>query len=230
MYINNALSAATVPLGASARPDDVQRPPEAFDSVEERAGPDGPVEETRDTAEAETGRERPRGVTELTPEEERMLRELQQRDRDVRAHEQAHVAVGGRYVTSGASYDYQTGPDGRRYAVGGEVSIDTSRPADPEEAIQKARVIQAAAMAPADPSPQDYRVAAQARMMESQARGDARTQRQEEARAAAEEGAEQRRAAGDDADEDPMASRDRLARRMAEVDQPSRTPVLQEVA
>ncbi|MCG5500584.1 putative metalloprotease CJM1_0395 family protein [Ectothiorhodospira lacustris] len=229
MYVNNALSAAMVPTGVSTRPD-VQRPPEAFDAVEERAGPDGPVEETRDTEEAGTERERPRGVTELTPEEEQMVRELQQRDRDVRAHEQAHVAAGGRYVTSGASYDYQTGPDGRRYAVGGEVSIDTSRPADPQEAIQKARVIFAAAMAPADPSPQDHRVAAQARVMESQARSDARTQRQEEARVAAEAVVEKRRSARDDADDDPMAARDRLARHLAEVDQPSRPPVLLEVA
>ena len=122
--------------------------------------------------------------TELTPEEERELRELQQRDRQVKMHEQAHVVAGGQYVTRPPSYDYETGPDGRQYAVGGEVSIDTSRPSDPEEAIDKARVVQRAALAPVDPSPQDYRVAAEARQMEAEARRELVQQRAEEAREA----------------------------------------------
>jgi hypothetical protein len=50
--------------------------------------------------------------------------ELARRDREVRAHEQAHAAVGGSYAGA-PSYTYSRGPDGQRYAVGGEVSIDT---------------------------------------------------------------------------------------------------------
>jgi hypothetical protein len=95
---------------------------------------------------------------------------LKKRDQEVRAHEQAHVAAGGRYVKGGASYSYSTGPDGRRYATGGEVSIDTSPGRTPEETIQKAQAIRAAALAPAQPSGQDLSVASAASSMEAAAR------------------------------------------------------------
>ena len=85
---------------------------------------------------------------------------------------QAHLAVGRDLVRGGASYSYQTGPDNKRYAVAGEVSIDTSPGRTPEETIPKAQHIRATALAPADPSPQDHSVAAQASRME----GDARTE------------------------------------------------------
>jgi hypothetical protein len=107
----------------------------------------------------------------LASEEENALRELKRRDQQVRAHEQAHIASGGRYIRSGAQFTYQTGPDGRRYAVGGEVSIDTSPvPGDPEATIRKEEAVARAALAPADPSPQDRTVAATARQVIAQAR------------------------------------------------------------
>ncbi len=65
------------------------------------------------------------GRTELTAEEIKEVTELQKRDKEVRQHEYAHIAAAGAY-SQGVSFQYQTGPDGRRYAVGGEVSIDTS--------------------------------------------------------------------------------------------------------
>lgn len=95
---------------------------------------------------------------------------LQARDREVRAHEMAHVAAGAGLVTRGASYTYQTGPDGQRYAIGGEVGIDTSPGRTPEESLSKAERIRAAALAPAEPSGQDRQVAAQAARMASEAR------------------------------------------------------------
>lgn len=101
-------------------------------------------------------------------------------DREVRAHEQAHLVAAGPYATSGPSYTYATGPDGLLYAVGGEVNLDVSPdPSNPEVTIQKARVIQAAANAPADPSSQDRMVAAQAAQMEQAAQQElaARNQR-----------------------------------------------------
>jgi hypothetical protein len=105
------------------------------------------------------------------PAIQRVLAELSARDREVRAHEQAHVAAGGALITSGPSYTYQTGPDRRRYAVGGEVGIDTSPVrGDPEATLGKAARIVAAALAPAQPSAQDYRVAGQAQQMAGQAR------------------------------------------------------------
>ena len=99
---------------------------------------------------------------ELTPEEMRQLDELQARDREVHAHEQAHIAAGGRYVRSGASYHYQTGPDGKKYAIGGEVSIDTSEEKDPRATIRKMETVRKAALAPARPSAKDRAIASQA--------------------------------------------------------------------
>lgn len=97
------------------------------------------------------------------------LRDLKARDREVRAHEQAHQAVGGQHAGS-VSYTYQRGPDGNQYAVGGEVSIDLSPvQGDPQATIEKMRTVRAAAMAPAEPSGQDRAVAAQAMQLMLQA-------------------------------------------------------------
>ena len=116
------------------------------------------------------------------PAVQRVIAELSARDREVRAHEQAHAAAGGELITSGPSYTYQTGPDRRRYAVGGEVGIDTSPVhGDPEATLDKAARIVAAALAPAEPSSQDYRVAAQANQMAAQARVELAQQRAREA-------------------------------------------------
>lgn len=107
----------------------------------------------------------------LTEEEQKQVEELKARDAEVKAHEQAHIAAGGSYVRGGARYDYQTGPDGKKYAVGGEVSIDTSAvEGDPQATINKAQVILKAALAPAEPSGQDKAVASQARQMMASAR------------------------------------------------------------
>lgn len=73
---------------------------------------------------------------------------------------------------SAASYSMQTGPDGKRYAIGGEVQIDISPGQTPEETIRKARIIQAAALAPAEPSAQDRSIAARAKAMEMQAEAE----------------------------------------------------------
>ncbi|MBA2849144.1 hypothetical protein G4V39_00090 [Thermosulfuriphilus ammonigenes] len=106
----------------------------------------------------------------LSPEELAEIRRLKQIDAQVRAHEMAHLTVGGQYVRGGPHYQYRTGPDGRKYAVGGEVSIDTSSiPGDPRATLAKMRQVKRAALAPANPSPQDYRVAAKASQKEREA-------------------------------------------------------------
>ncbi|KMW57954.1 SrpA-related protein [Candidatus Rhodobacter oscarellae] len=98
----------------------------------------------------------------LTEQEQQVVQKLKARDREVRAHEQAHAAVGGEYAGQ-PTYSYQTGPDGQQYAIGGEVAIDAAPvPGDPEATIQKMEVVKAAALAPAEPSGQDRKVAAQA--------------------------------------------------------------------
>jgi hypothetical protein len=105
----------------------------------------------------------------LDEAEQKQVNELKARDREVRAHEQAHKAVGGSYA-GGISYEYQQGPDGNKYAVGGEVSIDVSPEKEPEATIAKMQQVKAAAMAPAEPSGQDRTVAAEASQNETQAR------------------------------------------------------------
>lgn len=106
---------------------------------------------------------------ELTEEEQQEVQELQQRDREVRQHEQTHLAAAGSLATGGAQYQFQTGPDGKAYAIGGHVNIDTSPGSTPERTLEKAKQIQRAAMAPADPSPQDIKVAAKAMQMQMEA-------------------------------------------------------------
>ena len=110
--------------------------------------------------------------SELSDEQRKEVEELQKRDDEVRQHENAHVAAAGAYA-QGVSFEYQAGPDGRRYAVGGEVSIDTSPVNDnPDATIAKARTIRSAANAPVDPSAQDRQVAAAATRMEAAARAE----------------------------------------------------------
>lgn len=109
------------------------------------------------------------------------LQELKARDREVRAHEAAHAAAAGSVATSGPNFTFQRGPDGRQYAIGGEVNIDTSPvPGDPEATIQKAQTIRSAALAPANPSAQDRAVAAQASQLEAQARRELQQERTEQ--------------------------------------------------
>lgn len=148
--------------------DDVER-----DRLE-RAAQSG--DETEQTAAANRRAEQERQQAELE-----QIDELAARDREVRAHEQAHAAVAGQYGSS-PTYSFVRGPDGVSYAVSGEVKIDTSPIAgDPEATLRKAQQLRRAANAPAEPSGQDANVAAQAAQMEQQARIELREQQAIEA-------------------------------------------------
>jgi hypothetical protein len=116
-----------------------------------------------------------------TPEQERAIQQLAARDAEVRAHEAAHAGAAGS-LGGRPSLEYVVGPDGKRYAVGGEVSVDTSPGRTPEETIARARTIRAAATAPASPSAQDLAVAAAATRMESEAQAAIRERHQSESR------------------------------------------------
>jgi len=96
---------------------------------------------------------------------------LQAIENRVISHEAAHKAVGGN-LAGAASYQYSTGPDGKTYITGGEVSINISEGKTPEETINRMQQVRAAALAPSDPSPQDYKVAALASQTEMTARLD----------------------------------------------------------
>lgn len=112
------------------------------------------------------------GQQELDPGEKQQVDDLKQRDTEVKAHEQAHMASGGGLVQGGATYEYQTGPDGKMYAVGGEVSIDLSPERTPDATIRKMQQVRRAALAPSEPSGTDRAVAAQASQIEAQARAE----------------------------------------------------------
>lgn len=108
----------------------------------------------------------------LTPDAQQKILELTQRDQEVQVHEAAHAAVGGQYAGA-PSLSYETGPDGKRYAVSGEVSIDVSEVAgDPAATMKKADVIRSAALAPAQPSSQDRNIAARAAQMKATAQAE----------------------------------------------------------
>jgi hypothetical protein len=120
---------------------------------------------------AEAAQKTFKAESELSEEERKKVEELKRIDQAVKAHEQAHKAAGGQYVRGGANYEYRRGPDGKLYAVGGEVQIDVSAvEGDPEATIKKMETVRRAALAPQDPSPQDRRVAAEATRRENRAR------------------------------------------------------------
>ncbi len=98
------------------------------------------------------------------------LQQLKLRDVEVRTHEQAHLSAAGQYARGGASYTYRKGPDGGSYAVAGKVNIDVTKESSPEATIPKMQTIKRAALAPANPSGADRRIASQANVKEAQAR------------------------------------------------------------
>jgi hypothetical protein len=108
---------------------------------------------------------------EFSEAEQREIDKLKRRDREVRTHEMAHQSAGGQYAGS-ASYSYTTGPDNRRYAVGGSVDIETSPAKTPEETVKKAEQIKRAATAPAQPSGADLQIAARATRMKMEAQAE----------------------------------------------------------
>lgn len=105
------------------------------------------------------------------PEIRQEVRQLQMTEQEVIKHEQAHKSVGGS-LTGPVSYTYTEDPDDQRYINGGEVSINAKEGSTPEETLKILERVRAAALAPADPSPQDLRVAASASSQIQQVRSE----------------------------------------------------------
>lgn len=146
----------------------------------------------------------------LTEEELQQVENLAERDREVRQHEQGHVAVGGPYAGAPA-FEYKRGPDGKSYAVSGEVPIDVAPVAgNPEATLRKMQTVKAAALAPAEPSPQDRSVAALATQQILQAQAELSAQAAREATAESDsdssvsqdDGGQQARRASDQSEDD----------------------------
>jgi hypothetical protein len=143
------------------------------DPAEDRANAEQPVlGPARDEATEAAPEEPAAGApSELTDEQQAELVQLQHRDAEVRAHEAAHAAAAGS-LGGGASFEYTTGPDGRTYAIGGEVPVRISSGHTPEETLRNAAQVRSAALAPAEPSAQDRAVAVEAAAMEAAARAE----------------------------------------------------------
>lgn len=110
-------------------------------------------------------------------EKQAVIRQLAARDQDVRQHEAAHSAVGSA-LAGAPQFNYVRGPDGVLYAESGEVSISLRVASDdPQVVLSVAEQVQRAALAPAEPSGQDRRVAAQAAQIAQQARSELAAQR-----------------------------------------------------
>lgn len=117
----------------------------------------------------------------LSADELREVEELSARDREVRNHEAAHALVGGQYAGS-PTFEYTTGPDGKRYAVSGSVPIDVAPiRGDPEATIAKMETVKAAALAPSEPSGADRQVAARAEALKREAIAELNAERRREA-------------------------------------------------
>ncbi len=161
----NAGAASSVLPRQPAERDRFEISPEMQVALEKagQAGKAGASEQTKKSGS-------PSSAEELSPEAQKVVAVLKSADQRVRTHEMAHLAAAGGLARGGASYTFQTGPDGHRYAVAGEVNVD-SRPVDGDAraTLSKAYQIQRAALAPADPSPQDRAVAAAAASMAAQA-------------------------------------------------------------
>ena len=130
-------------------------------------------QETKDSTNSVDGEEQTNAEA---LEQERVISDLKQRDQEVRTHEAAHASVGGSF-TGSPTFAYEKGPDGKRYAVEGEVSVDLSPVrGDPRATIAKMQKVHAAALAPVDPSIQDKRVANIAAQSILQAQSDLLTE------------------------------------------------------
>jgi len=131
----------------------------------------GDSEKDTDAPENKEGAVTPANPQGLTNDERQQVQKLKRIDREVRSHERAHQNAAPD-LTGPASFTTVRGPDGKLYAVGGEVSIDTGEAATPQATIQKLKRIIKAALAPLEPSAQDRKVAAQARAEIAEARNE----------------------------------------------------------
>jgi len=100
------------------------------------------------------------------------LKGLEDRDQEVKKHEGEHLAAAGEYAVGGPEFDTVTSKSGKSFAMGGKVHVDTSEVmGDAQKTVDKMQKVQKAALAPASPSGQDFKVAGEAAATEAKARG-----------------------------------------------------------
>lgn len=135
------------------------------------------IERNEDVSSQDSNPTAPANSEAADPDIRADIRKLEQADTEVRSHEAAHLAAAGNLASGGAKFIYTRGPDGRYYAVAGEVRIQISSGRTPEETVARARQARSAALAPSNPSPQDLAVAAQAQAMEMAAQREMSAER-----------------------------------------------------
>ena len=168
-----AASQAAVNLyDASGKETETQQAIEGRDERQPDQRQEGSAERDTDQSQQQEAKRQEAKQRQAEQQEQQQIDELKSRDREVKAHEQAHATVGGRYAGA-PSYSYELGPDGKQYAVGGEVQIDISPVAgDPQATVQKMQQVRAAALAPAEPSAADRRIAGEAAQRQLQAQAE----------------------------------------------------------
>lgn len=87
----------------------------------------------------------------------RVVEKFKSKDKEIRNHEQIHANLGK--SSSPINYNYQMGPDGKLYAMGGYVKLDVSMPTDPKAAMAKIEQIKKASSSPNDLSTADLGIA-----------------------------------------------------------------------
>ncbi len=120
-----------------------------------------------------------------TNAEQERIRDLEERDKQVRQREEAHVRAAGLLAQGGPKYRYEIGPDGKRYAVEGHTEIKVKEGRTPEERLKNARQAERAAQEGGASTPQSARVLAEARQEADKAKQEieeenAKTQGREE--------------------------------------------------
>ena len=178
-YSSNRSKARMAYLGIAKKVSD---PTVKTDSNEDKTNvSDGTVntDESKDNEKGSVSEEKGANGKTLSDKEKQQLQELKSRDIEVKKHEQTHQRVGSPY-TSAPSYEYETGPDGKKYAVAGSVNIDSSDADTPEKTAEKMRIIIKAAKAPAQPSSKDLSVAADASRRLNEANAKVQKEKQEQ--------------------------------------------------
>jgi len=181
--------AAQAQAPRSGRPEEgvlVSISDEALNAARERGLADRMVEtrltsvaNDRDSPEEDPAAGLPSDGREMSDEDLREIAELKQRELTVRTRDMAWVAA-TTGVSGGFTVRYETGPDGRRYAVEAEVRLDTTEAATPEQSLAKARAVRAALMGGGGDDSSQASAAARAAVLESRARAELARQRKVE--------------------------------------------------
>lgn len=110
----------------------------------------------------------------VTTDDLRELRDLQRSDRQVRVQENLQRQLAAEFVRGAPVYEFEEGPDGRRYAVGADSDFQLPNQAssDPRQAARDAASARQAALASAVSSPAEQAFAARAASAEARARAE----------------------------------------------------------